>query len=458
MISHSSSTKSSILVNTSIVSFITTFTASAINIAIPAISSELNLSSVMAGWIGSSYLLVVAVFLLCVGKLSDIKGKKKLYLVGIVIFTVSSAASGLAFSGVMLIAARAVQGFGAAMLFACSMPILTSAYPPAERGRVLGISAACVYFGLSMGPFIGGIITQHLGWHAVFFFITAVMIPVFIMTLKTIPADKPRPDHPFDFSGALIYGACVTTGILGLSGIIGIGGKILLISGIALLILFLFHESREEYPLIPVREFRHNRTFIFSNLAAMIHYCATFSVSFFMSLYLQHVLGFNPGNAGGILMIQPIVQAAFSPLAGKLSDVKDPKILASSGIGITALVLGAIALYPGTLPVPFILTTLGILGLGLALFASPNNNAILGSAGHAHVGVASSVLGTMRVVGQSLSMAIAVLLLSHFIGTKQFGPESNPGFVSCFKAAFGISSILCIAGIFFSLMRGRHGK
>jgi EmrB/QacA subfamily drug resistance transporter len=447
--------KHSILINTSIVSFITSFTASSINIAIPAISKDLHLSSIMVGWVSSAYLLMIAVFLLSFGKLSDIKGRKRLYLAGIIIFVLSSLASAVSVTGIMLISARAVQGFGAAMIFACSIPILTNAYPPNKRGHVLGISVACVYFGLSMGPFIGGFITQHLGWHALFFFIIAVMIPVFILTIKTIPTDAKKQKYPFDFIGSIIYGACILSGILGLSKIIRLDGKIMLSAGIALLILFLFHENRQKHPLIPVHEFRHNRIFIFSSLAAMIHYCATFSVSFFMSLYLQQVQSFTPGSAGSILMIQPVVQALFSPFIGKLSDTHDPKILASSGIGITALILAVIAFYPGVIPVSLILVLLAFLGFGLALFASPNNNAILGSVDHTHIGVASSVLGTMRVIGQALSMAIAVLLLTHYIGTKQIEPANLTKFIQSFKSAFAVSAALCLVGIFCSLMRGK---
>jgi EmrB/QacA subfamily drug resistance transporter len=438
-------------------SFITAFMGSSLNIALPTIASEFRLSSVQIGWIASSYLLSTVVFLLPFGRIGDMFGRKILFTTGATITVVSSAASILAPNGDILIAFRAFQGLGAAMLFASSIPVLTSAFPPQKRGRILGISVACVYLGLSMGPFLGGMLTQSFGWRSLFYFIIPGMLFVSIISVKIIPADKKSlPDSRFDKTGALLYGLAVLCSILGLSSIIKIRGAVLLACGIILFILFFNLELRRKHPLIPVRLFRHNRVFIFSNLAAMINYSATFAISFFMSLYLQHVCLYSPREAGLVLIVQPLFQALFSPFSGTLSDRVDPRILASSGMGLIACSLSVIALFPGILPIPLIMALLAVMGLGFALFSSPNNNAILGSVDHTHLGIASSVLSTMRTFGQVLSMAVAVLLLSHFVGSREIGEHTIAAFLTTFKYAFVLFSISCFLGIFASLSRGKR--
>jgi EmrB/QacA subfamily drug resistance transporter len=438
-------------------SFITAFMGSSLNIALPTIASEFTLSSVQTGWIASSYLLSTVVFLLPFGRIGDMFGRKILFTTGAFITVISSAGSSFSPNGDILIAFRAFQGFGAAMLFASSIPILTSSFPAQKRGRILGISVACVYLGLSMGPFLGGMLTQSAGWRSLFYFIIPGMLFVAVISLKIIPADKKSPhDSRFDKTGSLLYSLSVLCSILGLSSIIKIRGALLLAFGIVLFILFFRLELRREHPLIPVRLFRRNRVFIFSNLAAMINYSATFAISFFMSLYLQHVCHYSPREAGLVLVVQPFFQAFFSPFAGTLSDRVDPRVLTSSGMGLIACALSVIALFPGILPVPLVMALLAVLGVGFALFSSPNNNAILGSVDHTHLGIASSVLSTMRTFGQVLSMAVAVLLLSHFVGDSEIGEHTITAFLTTFRYAFVIFSLSCFLGIFASLSRGKR--
>jgi len=441
----------------SLSSFLVAYMVSSINIALPLIGSEFSLSPSFLGWIAMTYLLSTAVFLLPSGMCSDIRGRKKVFIAGCVIIILSSAGCVFAPSGRILLLCRIIQGSGAAMLFASSTPIITTSFPPEKRGRVLGLSIATIYLGLSMGPFLGGILAHWCGWRSLFYFNIIGMTAAFLAGYKWIISDKVDKSHHgkrLDIAGSILSAAAILCGMLGLTNITSSFGAPLMVGGAVLLIIFFFHELRIPAPLIPVRAFRHNRVFIFSNIASMINYSSTFAITFFLSLYLQYVKGYTPDRAGLILIAQPVMQAILSPIAGRISDSKDPRILSSAGMGIIACGLLIFAVYPGVLPVWLIVTVLSILGIGFALFSSPNTNAVFGSVEHRYLGTASSVLSMMRVLGQVMSMAIAILLMAYFTGSRPVDPADPDSFLSALRAGFIIFSILCIAGIPASWARG----
>ena len=224
--------------------------------------------------------------------------------------------------------------------------------------------------------------------------------------------------------------------------------------GLLSLVAFVAWERRAAYPLLDMALFARNRVFAFSNLAALINYAATFAVGFLLSLYFQSVRGLTAQAAGGILAVQPLVQASLSPFAGRLSDRVDPRVVASAGMGLIALGLALLALAPHATPVAFVVACLVLLGAGFGLFSSPNTNAVMGSVAKRAYGVAAATLATMRLVGQMLSMGVASLVLALFVGREAVGPERAVGFVAGMRAAFGLYAVLCVAGVFASL--GRH--
>ncbi|HEX9899696.1 MAG TPA: MFS transporter, partial [Candidatus Methylomirabilis sp.] len=200
---------------------------------------------------------------------------------------------------------------------------------------------------------------------------------------------------------------------------------------------------------------RGNAVFTFSNLAALINYSATFAVTFLLSLYLQYTKGLGPRDAGLILVSQPLVMAAFSPIAGRLSDRIEPRTVASLGMAFTVLGLVLLAFLGEGTPLAFIVATLVILGFGFALFSSPNTNAVMSSVDRRLYGVASATLGTMRLSGQMLSMGIAMLVFALYVGRVRIGAANPASFLYSLKVAFAIFAILCFFGIFASLARGR---
>jgi MFS family permease len=437
-------------------SYLTPFMGSSVNIALPSIGAELSMSAVRLSWVTTSAVLAAAIFLVPFGKIADIYGRKKIYTWGVTVYAVSSLAAALAPSALFLIIARAFQGIGASMIFGTGMAILTSVFQPGERGRALGINLAATYLGLSSGPFIGGVLTQHFGWRAVFvasFLIGIAIVPFIFLKLRTEWADA-RGER-FDMKGALLYMAGLLGIIYGFSLLPGLTGIMVLIAGIILTVVFFRMEEHIRNPVLAMSHFRHNTVFLFSNLAAFINYSATYAVTFLLSLYLQYIQGLAPQAAGLVMVTQPLVMTVFSPLTGRLSDRVEPRLVASAGMAVTAAGLVPFIFLGHHTPLPVIVLILAVIGTGFALFSSPNTNAIMSSVGPKHYGIASASLGTMRLTGQAISMGIAMLVFAVFIGKMSITPNTYPLFLKSVRIAFFIFAVLCSVGVFASLARGK---
>jgi MFS family permease len=356
----------------------------------------------------------------------------------------------------MLISLRLVQGLGSAMIFGTGVAILTSVFEPHERGRILGINVAAVYLGLSLGPFLGGILTEQLGWRSIFFVTTALGLVALAFVWRRLEGEWAEArGESFDLAGSVIYALALVALMYGVSRLPGIWGAALMVGGVVGLGLFVAWEMRVTNPVLDIGLLVGNRPFAFSNLAALINYGATSATAFLLSLYLQKIKDLSPQEAGIVLVAQPIVQATFSPLAGWLSDRVEPRIVASIGMGFTALGLGLFVFLSPTTPIWAIVVRLLLLGFGFALFSSPNMNAIMGSVERRFYGVASGMLGTMRLVGQMSSQGIATLLFALYIGRVEITPQYYPAFMTSTQVAFAIFCILCLVGIFASLARGQ---
>jgi len=448
--------KTAVLLVTSIAAFVTPFMGASINIALPSIGGEYSIDAVTLSWIATSFILSAAVFLIPIGRIADISGRKRVFIYGGIIFGGSSIICALAWSAPVLIAARVVQGIGGAMLFGTSAAIISSVYPPGERGHAMGINIAIVYLGLSLGPFLGGLMTQYLGWRSIFWLNTLLCALLLVVTVwKLKPEWAEARGAQFDLAGSIIYGAGLVAAMYGLSELPAWYGFLALAAGLAVLLAFVKWESSTASPVLDISLFRHNQVFAFSNLAAFINYSATFAVGFLLSLYLQYIKGLNPSDAGIVLVAMPVVQAVFSPLTGRLSDRIEPRLLASSGMALTAAGLLLLVFIGAETALWYIIASLIVLGVGFALFSSPNINAVMSSVDKTSLGVASATLATMRLTGQMFSLGIAMLLISLFMGRVQITPEIYPQYVRSLQTAFAVFTALCIGGIFASMARGK---
>lgn len=438
-------------------SFSTPFMLSSINIALPAMAPELGLDAIAMGWVSLSFLLASASLLVPMGRAADLFGRKKIFTLGFIIFTAASLLCGLAVTQGQLLAARVLQGIGSSMIFGTSVAILTSVFPPEKRGKAIGWVSAAVYTGLSLGPPLGGLMVEYLSWRAIFL----VNVPIGLLVLYLVKKGlagaewKGSDGESFDLAGALIYVAALAAMMYGLSCITGARGQLFAAGGAAALAVFLRRETRVAHPILNAGLFLENKVFAFSSLAAFLNYSASFASGFLLSLYLQYDRGMTPKHAGLVLVFQPLFMVAFSPWAGRLSDRRDPGVIASAGMALTAAGILMFAGPESGLPLWRVIAGLCVLGLGLALFSSPNTNAVMGAVEKRYYSVASAALATMRVTGQMFSMAIVMLLFSVFVGKIRLGPENHEGLSRAFGTGVWIFAALAGLGIFASVKRRR---
>jgi EmrB/QacA subfamily drug resistance transporter len=448
--------KKFVLIAATLGSFLTPFMGSSINVALPSLGKELEMDAVLLGWVATAYLIAAAMFLVPFGRIADIQGRKKVFTLGILSYTIASLLCGFSTSAFMLIALRVLQGIGGAMIFGTGVAIVTSVFPVGERGRALGINVAAVYIGLSVGPFAGGFLTEHFGWRSVFYANVPLGLLVLALIVWKMKGEwATAKGEKFDVSGSIIYGIMLVAIMYGFSRLPEMLGGWLILVGVIALAVFVWWETRVKSPVLNINLFRRNIVFALSNLAALINYSATFAVSFLLSLYLQYIKGFSPDVAGSVLIAAPVMQAIFSPLAGRLSDRVEPRVLASAGMALSAVGLVMFIFLGHDTHLAFIVVSLVILGFGFALFSSPNTNAVMSSVESRFYGVASATLATMRQVGMMLSMGIAMLLFAVYIGRVQITPEYYDAFLTSARVAFIIFACLCFGGIFASLARGR---
>lgn len=439
-------------------SFITPFMISSVNVALPAIEEEFRnqgMNAILLSWVATTYLLAAGASLVPMGRLADIKGRKKILGCGFGLFALCSLFCALTSNVYILIGLRGLQGLGGGMIFGTSMAILTSVFPPQQRGRVLGLAVSAVYIGLSSGPFLGGMLTYYFGWRSLFWIISVLgLLPLIVLILKLEGEWADAADESYDLIGMLLYVPSLVAIIYGFSIVSRPAGLLMLIAGCGGLVGFVIRQRTIKEPLFQVNLFIDNRVFALSSAAALIHYSATFALAFLLSLYLQYLKGLDPRMAGTVLVAQPVMMALFSPFAGRLSDRVEPRVISSIGMAITCLGLLYFSFVSQDASLIVVVVVLMTLGFGFALFSSPNMNAIMGSVERRYLGIASGSVGTMRVLGQMFSMGIAMLILSIFVGGQTISPDLYPDLLKSIRLTFGVFSVLCVIGIFASLSRG----
>lgn len=441
-----------------VASFLAPFSGSATNVALPSIARDFALDAVALSWVGMAYLLAAAVALVPLGRLADIHGRKLVFTSGVLVYAAASLACALAPSPFVLLAARALQGLGGAAIFGTNVAILTSVLPPGRRGAALGFNVAAVYLGLSLGPFLGGLLTEQAGWRSLFHLSAALGVVLAVVVRRGLAGEwRESRGEPFDAAGAWLYASGLLALMYGFSRLpSGAGSGLAAAAGLALLLAFVAWERRVRHPLLPMGLFLGNRVFALSNAAALVNYSATFAVGFLLSLYLQYVQGLSAQAAGLVLVAQPAIMTAVSPFAGRLSDRLEARLVASAGMALTALGLALLCALSSATPLAYSVACLALLGCGFGLFSSPNTNAVMAVVERHQYGVASAALGTMRLSGQMLSMAIATLLLALFVGPVAITPERREPLVLAIRAAFAVFCGLCVLGTFASLARGRR--
>ena len=442
-----------ILVLITIATFLNPFTGTAINLALPVIGTEFSADATTLAWVSSAYLLSSVIFLLPAGKLGDSRGKVTVFMAGIVVYTAGAILTIFTPTIGTLLAFRFLQGIGGAMIYANSVALITHLYPAGERGYAIGLNITAVYAALSLGPFLGGILTQFFGWRSIFVVTALIAAPV-LFSADKFPAflnDRHRED--FDIPGLVLSSALILCLFLGLAKATTPTGLALLAAALLLGVAFYRVERRHPSPLLPVSLLASNRVFASSNLAALINYSATYAVGFLLSLYLQYIRGYEPAAAGTLLLVQPVIQIFVAPVAGRLADRIRPGLIAAGGLALSAACLFGLAALSETTPVAAIIVILAVLGVGVGLFSSPNTTAVMGSVGKRYYGSASAMVAMMRSLGMMMSMGLVLVVFAVIMGSTVVTPAIFPEFLASVNLIFLVFAVLSVFGIFLSLKK-----
>ncbi len=436
--------------------FLNPLMGAAVNVALPNIGQEFSMSAVGLSWVSMSFLLASSMFLIPFGKISDSWGRRKMFLYSNVLLMASSLFCAFAFSTETLIVGRSLQGIAAAGIFATSMAIVISAFEPHQRGKMIGLNVMAVYVGLSIAPVLGGVLTSAWGWRSLFYINTGAILLIIIAILTKIKTEWVVPSHAkFDLGGTFIYMISISILMYGFSHLPQPDAILLTILGVVGIIVFVKYELKQANPVLEMKLFFENKLFAYSNLSAFINYAATFAITFVLSLYLQYVKGLSPKEAGLILIAQPVVMAIVASFSGKLSDSKDPRVLASLGMGISAIGLIMLTFINQDTHTIYIIVALLILGFGFGMFSSPNTNSIMSSVEKKHLGLASATVSTMRTTGMMFSMAVAALSIHVFLGDAIISVTNLDAFIASAQTVIICFAVLCIVGIFTSLVGRR---
>jgi EmrB/QacA subfamily drug resistance transporter len=440
--------KNVILIISTTTAFILPFLVASVNVALPTMGREFGMEAVVMSWVSTVYFLAIAIVQVPFGRLSDIYGRRRLFILGLVIATSASFLGGVANSVPLLLVSRAFQGIGSGMTFNNSVAILTSVFPANQRGRALGISMAGTYAGLSLGPLLGGLLTEYAGWRSIFFTSGILGVLLIVLVFLALKGEwREARGEKFDLVGSITYSISIAVFMYGFSVLHTMLGIILFAVGLGGMYFFVRLELRTASPVFQVDLFRRNRVFFFSNLAALITYISTFAVTFLLSLYLQYIKGFSAERAGLVLIASSVLMTIFTPISGRLSDRIEPRLVATWGMALNCAALVLLVFLGGGTAIWFIVVALIIYGVGIGLFSSPNTNAIMGAVESRYLALASGTQGTMRTSGMMLSMGIMMVLFALYIGQAEITPEHYPQFLQSVRVGFIIFTVLGIGGV-----------
>ena len=436
-------------------SFLIPLTMSAVPIAIPALAKELSANAIYVSWIPVSFVLSNLIFLLPAGRLADIYGRRRIYLLGNAVFALASLLAGLAQSIEMLLLFRLLQGVGAAMFFSTGMAIISTVFREHGRGAALGWVVSSVYTGLLCGPLIGGWLSDTLGWRAVFIFPLPFIFACLLLGLLKMKGEWfGDAKQGFDWLGSFWVMGIILSTFIGLSHLHQLRGQVVLLFAVVCFFVFFQHCRRATYPLVPLAIFRRNTLFTRSLLSSVCMYSGTYAFVFIMALYLQLNRGLSATSAGQLMMVQAIFMVLLAPISGRLSDRFQARFIATLGCLLNVIGFVLLCFLDENMSLSLIALALAVIGLGFGLFSTPNNSTALGAVNENNLSIASSLTNQARLSGQMISTALASLLLTIFIGNQEILPDQYLAFEQVVKWIVYISLILTALGTFFSYTRG----
>ncbi len=447
--------KRSIIVTAASGSFLAPFMVSGLIVALPAIASEMSLDAVALGWLTAVFFLSATAFLIPFGRLADISGVKKMFRNGIAIYAVSSLICGLATNVLILLVGRFLAGVGAAMIFSTSIALLSLVFPPADRGKMLGINITAMVRGFASGFLLGGLFTYYNSWRTIFLITVPVSLAILSVIRWRIPGECAiSRQKPPNIAEMACYALALVLIMAGLTVFTTLQGIAAFLAGCILLALLVLRERRVESPFLDIRIFQRDLRYSSANFAILIFNAGGFAVIFLLSLFLQYIQGYDARFTGLILVIMPVFMAlAF--IGGRLSDRIKPWIVGAAGAVISAGGLGILIFLDERTPLPMIVITLALIGTGIAFFQPSIVNIVIGSVSREVYGLASGTAETMRLAGMTVSTAIATVVFAIYIGTGGITPAHYPAFLGSLGLLFLIYFLLSSFSVVICLMVGR---
>ncbi|MGE5674381.1 MAG: MFS transporter [Mycobacterium leprae] len=442
--------------------FMSALDGNVVNIVIPTIQHQFHATLGGVSWVSTAYLLVICSLLLTFGRLGDLMGYKNVYSTGYAIFGLGSFLCGMTGSLTGLVMARILQGIGAAILMALGPALITTSFPPTERGKALGMQATLTYLGLTIGPSLGGMISQRFGWHWVFWINVPVSIAGGLLALTLLRPNAERKEQQFDLGGAAVLALGLTALLMALSqaedwGWVSPVTISLWVGGLAAMVLFVWQETRVPQPMMPVWLLR-TPAIAAGVLAAFLQYAVVFMLTFLLPFYLTNVRGLGPEQAGLVMTAQPLVMVAVAGLSGAVSDRIGTRWPASFGMAVLSVGLFLVSRAGVDHSQAVLMLSLALVGLGSGFFTAPNNSSIMGAAPRGHQGVASGLLAVARNVGMVTGIAVSGSLAAYLQASQEArGVGAGPAFLGAFQRTLLIAAALGIVGTIFSLAR-THGS
>ena len=449
--------KNIILLICTILNFSAVFASNAVNIIIPTVAAEFHMSNIVQNWITIIFFLVMAMLSIPAGQISGKYGLKKVTIITSALFIIISIINVFVTSSEQFLFCRLVLGLILAFINVTSMAMVVSAFDPQERGKALGLNITGVYVGLSLSPFLGGVLNYQLGWRSVILFAVPLLIVIIALLLRIDDEWVTFEGIPIDIKGSVAYGIGIALFIYGFTILNETLGVILTVVGIMILIVFALIELRQEHPVFDIK-FLKNREFLSANLASLCAYLATFAVTTILNYHLQYIKGFDSQTAGIILLVAPVCQVILAPIAGRLADKHIPQILAAIGMALGTISLVLFSTLSFETSLEFVIVSMIIYGVGFGLFSPPNTSVIMGSVPPKDTSVASASVSTVRTVGQAMSMGILTLIFAFVMGNVAIVPDVYPLLISSCQITCIICVGLCLASVFASLVGFRSKK
>ena len=427
---------------------------SSLSLALPVIQKELVVNVIILGWIPTAFVLANAATVLPFGRLSDIYGRKRIFSYGVLIYTTASLLAAFSNSGEILVFFSFLQGLGCAMIFATMVALISSVFPMERRGEALGLYVSAVFIGLFLGPILGGVLIQYLGWRSIYLFnipVGIILLSILFWKLRMEWAEA--QGESFDIKGALIYSLSLVALLYGFSSLLEDLGKTVLVAGFLGILGFFFMERKTESPILELEIFKSRRS-SFTALSMLFLNIAISAMATFLSLYFQSLRGLEPQTTALILAAQPLMVAVLSPVIGRAADRTENRFLPIGGlILITAGLLMLSFLSQETI-IQFPVLALILVGVGQAMFSSPTTRIFMGSVDSKIYGMASSAFSTMIYLGQTLSLALMLFIFAIYLGQVEINPSNYQVFLDSMRVAFLVFSIISGLALVFSIRVG----